>query len=94
MDIIIPPSLGEFQGFKDSDALEVLGWQKGMEVLGLVTCNEYKMVDGKLHKHKPHWFLRGDQQDYEIKDSYAPVLKAATEARLLVAVAAQHGADL
>ena len=34
-----------------------------------------------------------DQQDYEIEDRYAPVLKT-TEARLPVAIAAQHGADL
>jgi hypothetical protein len=51
------------------------------------------MVYGKLHKHKTPWCVRGDQQDYETEDRYAPVLKA-TEARLLVAIAAQHGADL
>ena len=83
----------EFQGFKDRDALEVVEWKKGMKVLGSVTRNEYKMVDGKLHKYKTRWCVRGDQQDYEIEDRYAPVLKA-TEARLLVAIAAQHGADL
>jgi uncharacterized NAD-dependent epimerase/dehydratase family protein len=51
------------------------------------------MVDGKLHKYKTHWCVRGDQQDFKIEDRYAQVLKA-TEARLLVAIAAQHGADL
>jgi hypothetical protein len=48
------------------------------------------MVDGKLHKYKTRWCIRGDQQDYENEDSYAPVLKTATEALLLVAIAAQH----
>jgi uncharacterized protein (DUF924 family) len=51
------------------------------------------MADGKLHKYKTRWCVRGDQQDYEIEDRYAPALEA-TEARLLVAIAAQHGADL
>jgi hypothetical protein len=65
-----------------------------MKVLRSVTHIEYKMVEGKLHKlkYKTCWSVRGDQQDYEIEDPYAPGLKA-TEARLLVAIAAQHGAD-
>ena len=83
----------EWQGFITRDALEVVPRTKGMKVLGSVTRNEYKMVGGKLHKYKTRWCVRGDQQDYEVEDRYAPVLKA-TEARLLVALAAQHGADI
>ena len=76
MDRIILPSLRDFQVFKDLDAFEVVEWKKGMKVLGLVAHNEYKMVEGKLHKYKTRWCVRGDQQDYEIEDSYAPVLIA------------------
>ena len=83
----------EWQGFKTRDALEVVRREKWMKVLGSVTRNEYKMVGGKLHKYKTRWCVRGDQQDYEVADRYAPVLKA-TEARLLVALAAQHGAEI
>jgi hypothetical protein len=58
----------EFQGFKDSDALKVVEWKKGMKVLGLATHIEYKMVDGKLHEFKTRWCVRGDQLEYEIED--------------------------
>ena len=40
----------EWQGFKDCDALEIVPRKKGMKVLGSVTHNEYKTVDGKLLK--------------------------------------------
>ncbi len=56
-----------------------------MTVFGSETRNENKMVDCKLHKYKNCWCIWGDQQDYKIEDSYAPVLKA-TKACLLVAI--------
>ena len=83
----------EFQGFKDRDALEVVPRPKGVKVLDSITHNEYKMKDGELVKRKTRWCVRGDQQDYDVQDRYAPVLKA-TEVRLLVAIGAQHGAEI
>ena len=83
----------EYQGFIDRDALEVVPRPKGVKVLGSITRNEYKTKDGVLDKLKTRWCVRGDQQDYEVADRYAPVLKA-TEVRLLTAIAAEHGAEL
>ena len=79
----------EYQGFIDRDALEIVPRPKNVRVLDSITRNEYKMKDGVLDKRKTRWCVRGDQQDYEVSDSYAPVLKA-TEVRLLVAIGARH----
>ena len=83
----------EYQGFIDRDALEVVPRPKGAKVLGTLTRNEYKTKNGVLDKLKTRWCVRGDQQDYQINDSYAPVLKAP-EVRLITAIAAEHGADM
>jgi hypothetical protein len=83
----------EFQGFIDRDALEEVPRPKGVKVLGSITRNEYKTKDGVLDKRKTRWCVRGDQQEYEVVDRYAPVLKA-TEVRLLTAIVAEHGADM
>jgi len=84
----------EFQGFIERDALQIVPRPpKGAKVLGSVTRNEYKTTNGVLDKRKTRWCVRGDQQDYDVADRYAPVLKAP-EVRLLVAIGAQHGAEI
>ena len=61
--------------------------------MGSITRNEYKTKDGELVKRKTRWCVRGDQQDYEVIDRYAPVLKAP-EVRLLAAIAAENNANM
>jgi hypothetical protein len=61
--------------------------------LSWLTKNEYRTIDGTLQHRKARWCIRGDQQEYHVEDQYAPVLKAL-EARLIAAIAAQHGCYL
>ena len=44
-------------------------------------------------KRKVRLCARGDQQAYEIDDTYSPVLKA-TEVRLMTGIAAEHGCNI
>ena len=87
----------EYQGFKDQNALAVVELPKGAKVLGTTTRLDYKINNGVFEKHKVRMCVRGDQQregiDFNTPDLYSPVLKAA-EARLLTAIAAEHGAGI
>jgi hypothetical protein len=83
----------EWQGFKDCNAMDIVPRPPGVKMLDSLTRNEYKTVDGTLQRRKTRWCIRGDQQEYHVEDRYATVLKAP-EARLIAAIAAQHGCDL
>jgi len=65
--------------------------------MGTTTRTEYKTDNGVFLKRKVRMCVRGDQQrdreHFDASDLYAPVLKA-TEARLLVAIAAEQGCPL
>jgi hypothetical protein len=66
------------------------------KVLGTTTRLDYKVDNGVLTKRKVRMCVRGDQQTEESfnpSDLYSPVLKAP-EARLLAAIAAEHGCPL
>jgi len=71
--------------------------QKGMKLMGMTTRWEYKVTNGVFEKRKVRLCAVGNQQiagvHFNESDLYAPVLKAH-EVRLLVAIAAQHGATI
>jgi hypothetical protein len=69
---------------------------QGDKSLGTTTRLDYKVDNGVLTKRKVCMCVRGDQQTEESftpSDLYSPVLKAL-EARLLAAIAAEHGCPL
>ena len=65
--------------------------------MGMTTRWEYKVTNGVFEKRKVRLCAMGNQQiagvHFNESDLYAPVLKAH-EVRLLVAIAAQHGATI
>jgi hypothetical protein len=77
--------------------LSVVKLPQGAKVLGTTTRLEYKINNGVFEKYKVRMCVRGDQQrecvDFNASDLYSPVLKAP-EARLLVAITAEHGCPL
>ena len=85
--------LKEYQGFKDRDAVRIVVQPLGAKILGSTTSTEYKTDQGVLQKSKVRLCARGDQQVYEVNDTYSPVLKAP-EVRPLTAIAAQHGYNI
>ena len=87
----------EFQGCKDRNVFAVVKPPPGTKVLGTTTRTEYKINNGVMEKRKVRMCIRGDQQtegvNFDSSDLYSPVLKA-TEARLLAAIAAEHGCPI
>jgi hypothetical protein len=84
----------EYVGFQERKVFKVVRPQPGVKILGTLTRTEYKEDNGKFVKCKVRLVVRGDQQvageSFNETDLYAPVLKS-TEARLLLAIAAEHG---
>ena len=90
--------LKEYLGMKSRDAMVYATPPPGTKLLGTLTRTEYKVgPDGVFDKRKVRLCIRGDQQiegvNYVQQDLYAPTLKAP-EARLIAAIAAQHGSKL
>ena len=87
----------EYMGFKHRGVFELVPLQKGMKLMGMTTRWEYKVTNGVFEKRKVRLCAMGNQQiagvHFNESDLYAPVLKAH-EVRLLVAIAAQHGATI
>ncbi len=63
----------------------------------MTTRTEYKVINAVFCKRKVSLRTRGDQQEeglqFNQRDIYSPVLESA-EVRLMVAIAAQHGAKM
>ena len=78
-------------------AFKVVSLEKGIEVHDTLTRLEYTEENGTFRKRKVCLCARGDQQvegeSFTSSDPYAPTLKAP-EARLLAAIAAEHGCPL
>ena len=87
----------EYRGFKERNAFKVVRPKPGVKILDTLTRLEYKEDNGTFQKRKARMCVRGDQQvegeSFNASDLYAPVLKAP-EARLLAAIAAEHGCPL
>ena len=87
----------EFQGFKDRCSFAIVRPPPGTKILGTTTKTEYKVNNGQFEKRKVRMCVRGDQQsegvDFTASDLYSPTLKSP-EARLLAAIAAEHGCPL
>ena len=87
----------EFQGCKDRNVFAVVRPPPGTKVFGTTTRTEYKVNNGVMEKRKVRMCVPGDQQteglNFDSSDLYSPVLKA-TEARLLAAIAAEHGCPI
>ncbi len=87
----------EYQGFKDRNVLSVAKPPQGAKVQGTTSRLEYKVNNGVFEKYKVRMCVRGDKQregvDFNASDLYSPVLKAP-EARLLAAIAVEHGCPL
>ncbi len=75
----------------------MVGPEKGIKVHNTLAKLEYKEDNGTFIKRKARLCARGDQQvdsvSYGSSDLYAPTLKSP-EARLLAAIAAEHGCPL
>jgi hypothetical protein len=87
----------EYKGMMDCGAVQAVKPPPGAKILGTTTRTEYKTSNGIFDKRKVRMCVRGDQQvegqDFFQQDLYAPTLKAQ-EARLIAAIAAQHGTKL
>jgi hypothetical protein len=87
----------EYQGFIEQGTLKIAKPEKGAKVLDTTTRADYKVTNGVFDKRKIRLCVCGNQQvegvNYESGDLYAPVMKAS-EVRLMVAIAAQHGCKL
>ena len=87
----------EYKGMMDRGAVKTVKPPQGAKILGTTTRLEYKSDNGIFSKRKCRMCVRGDQQvegeDFFQQDLYAPTLKAQ-EARLIAAIAAQHGTKL
>jgi hypothetical protein len=85
--------MDEYLGFKERQVFPTVPLPKGTKVLGTTTRLDYKVYNGVLTKRKVRMCVRGDQQtevSFNPSDLYSSVLKAP-EARLLAAIAAEHG---
>ncbi len=87
----------EYRGFMERKAFKVVRPEKGLKIHDTLTRLEYKEDNGTFLTRKVHLCARGDQQvegeSFTSSDLYAPTLKAP-EARLLAAIAAEHGCPL
>ena len=87
----------EYMGIKQRGVFETVRMEKGMKIMGMTTRTEYKVTNGVFGKRKVRLCARGDEQieglQFNQRDIYSPVLKSA-EVRLMVAIAAQHGAKM
>ncbi len=82
-----------FKERQDGQVFATVPLPKGAKVLGTTTRLDYKIDNGVLIKRKVRMCVRGDQQSedsFNHSDLYSPVLKAPG-ARLLAAIAAEHG---
>jgi hypothetical protein len=89
--------MDEYLGFKERQVFVTVVLSKGAKVFGTTTRLDYKMENRVLNKRKVRMCKQGDQlhhqqteESFSPSDQYSPVLKA-TEARLLAAIAAEHG---
>ena len=84
----------EYRGFVERGAFKAVRPRPGVKVHDTLTRFEYKDDNGTFLKRKVRLCARGDQQiegeSFNSSDLYAPTLKAP-EARLLAAIAAEHG---
>jgi hypothetical protein len=87
----------EYRGFKERNAFKIVRPKPGVKIHDTLTRLEYKEDNGTFLKRKVRLCARGDQQvegeSFNSSDLYAPTLKAP-EARLLAAIAAEHGCRL
>jgi hypothetical protein len=89
----------EYRGSLVREVLKVVKIRKGARAfkLGTTTCLEFKVNNDALEKWKVRMCVRGDQQrekvGFNTSGLYSPVLKAPG-ARLLTAIAAEHGCPL
>ena len=87
----------EYHGFKQREVFKLVKQKPGVRIHDTLTRLEYKEDNGEFLKCTVRFCARGDQQLPEVSfkesDLYAPVLKA-TEARLLLALAAAEGAKV
>ena len=87
----------EYRGFVERGAFKAVRPRPGVKVHDTLTRFEYKDDNGTFLKRKVRLCARGDQQiegeSFNASDLYAPTLKAP-EARLLAAIAAEHGCPL
>jgi hypothetical protein len=87
----------EYRGFMERKAFKVVRPEKGIKIHDTLTRLEYKEDNGTFLKRIVRLCARGDQQvegeSFTLSDLYAPTLKAP-EARLLAAIAAEHGCPL
>jgi hypothetical protein len=84
----------EFVGFQDRKVFKIVRPEPGKKILHTLTRMEYKEDNGKFVKCKLCLVVRRDQhvagKSFNEIDLYSPVLKA-TEASLLLAIAAEQG---
>jgi hypothetical protein len=88
--------MDEYLGFKERQVFVTVALPKGAKVVGTTTHLDYKMDNRVLNKRKVRMCVQGDQrteESFSPFDLYSPVLKA-TGARLLAAIAAEHGCSL
>jgi hypothetical protein len=87
----------EYLGFQQREVFEILKPEQGVRIHDTITRLEHKGDNGELLKCKVRLCARGGQQipgvSFRESDLYSPVLKA-TEARLLLALAAAEGAKV
>ncbi len=87
----------EYKGMMDCGAVRAVKPPQGAKKFGTITRTEYKTNNVIFDKRKVRMCVRGNQQveghDFFQRNLYAPTLKAQ-EARLLAAIAAQHGTKL
>ena len=86
-----------YLGFKQREVFKIVKPEPGVRIHDILTRLEYKEDNCEFLKCKVCLCARGDQQEsgvsFHESDLYAPVLKA-TEARLLLALAAADGAKV
>ncbi len=87
----------EYLGFHQRKVFKIVKSKPGVRINDTITRLEYKEDNSGFLKCKMRLCSRGDQQtpgvSFRGSDLYSPVLKA-TEARLLLALAAAEGAKV
>ena len=87
----------EYLGFQQREVFKIVDLEPGVRIHDTITRLEYKEDNGAFLECKVLLCTRGDQHipgvSFRESDLYSPVLKA-TEARLLLALAAAEGAKV